>query len=182
MSSRLWALGIWCYVVYGMVTSVSEECITPFFAVFLGHIVKIHGYCTRNALGNHSIIGCIFGWWTVIHPFSGTTACYQAKASHCEAPRSCGRTPWMSDQLAARWPSHTLHKFLTIPNPSTRLFWQLDQQGHLAAKQGIGQETWPFSFAYRACLHSWGSFTCHESKTWDGCFTSSPKEGMLKDF
>jgi hypothetical protein len=25
---------------------------------------------------------------------------------HCEVSRSCGRTPWASDHLAARWPNH----------------------------------------------------------------------------
>jgi hypothetical protein len=35
----------------------------------------------------------------------------------------------------------TLRKFLIIPDPPTRVLWQLDQQRHLVAKQGIGQET-----------------------------------------
>jgi hypothetical protein len=60
----------------------------------------------------------------------------------CEVSRSCGKTPWASDQLDGRWPSHPpFRRFLIIPDPPTRVLWQLDQQRHLAAKQGIGQET-----------------------------------------
>jgi hypothetical protein len=60
-----------------------------------------------------------------------------------------------------------LRKFLIIPDPPTRVLWQLDQQRHLVEKQWIGQETWPLNFAYRASLHSWSSFTCRKSTGWD---------------
>jgi hypothetical protein len=61
----------------------------------------------------------------------------------------------------------TLRKFLIIPDPLTRVLWQLDQQRHLVAKQGNGQETWELNFAYRASLHSYGPFTFRKSTTWD---------------
>jgi hypothetical protein len=48
----------------------------------------------------------------------------------------------------------TLHKLLIIPDPPTRVLWQLDQKRHPVAKQGIGQEIWPLNFAYRASLRS----------------------------
>jgi hypothetical protein len=100
---------------------------------------------------------------------------------HCEVSRSCRKTPWASDQLASRWPSHhPFRRFLIIPDPPTRVLWQVDQHRHLAAKQGIGQETWSLNFAYGASLHSQGSFTCRKSTTWDRLFTSPTPEGSTQ--
>jgi hypothetical protein len=59
-----------------------------------------------------------------------------------EVSRSCRRIPWMNDQLAARWPSHhPFRRFLIIPNPPTRVLWQIDQKIHLAGNWARNMDT-----------------------------------------
>jgi hypothetical protein len=80
----------------------------------------------------------------------------------------------MSDLLITKWPSHCLPK---ISDALTRVLWQLDEQTHLAAKQEIGDETWPLNFAYtcRVLLHA------IDLRHGTDYFTSALKEGILKD-
>jgi hypothetical protein len=65
----------------------------------------------------------------------------------------------------------TFCKFLTIPNPPTRVRWQLDQQRHLVAKRrgGGGQKKHGHSILPTECLCTHGVLLnlCHKSMTWD---------------
>jgi hypothetical protein len=72
---------------------------------------------------------------------------------HCEVMRN-EALPGRMISSSQGGQTITLHKFLIIPVPPTRILWQLDQQRHLVTKQGIRQETWPLNFAYTASLHS----------------------------